>query len=46
MSGVSCNAEGFLGEVGAVDVLEGGKRKCSFFYHDPVQEPYHTLEYK
>ncbi len=26
MGGISCNAEGFAGETGAVDVLEGGER--------------------
>ncbi len=26
MGGITCNAEGFAGETGAVDVLEGGER--------------------
>ncbi len=26
MGGITCNAEGFAGEMGAVDVLEGGER--------------------
>ncbi len=26
MGGLTCNAEGFAGETGAVDVLEGGER--------------------
>ncbi len=25
MGGITCNAEGFAGETGAVDVLEGGE---------------------
>ncbi len=26
MGGITCNAEGFAGETGAVDVLDGGER--------------------
>ncbi len=26
MGGITCNAEGFAGETGVVDVLEGGER--------------------
>ncbi len=26
VGGITCNAEGFAGETGAVDVLEGGER--------------------
>ncbi len=54
MGGITCNAEGFAGETGVVDVLEGGERdtndllSCS---HSPlkglaagrVQAPYHTV---
>ncbi len=37
MGGITCNAEGFEGEAGAVDVLEGGERdtndlhRCSYY---------------
>ncbi len=27
VGGITCNAEGFAGETGAVDVLEGGERE-------------------
>ncbi len=29
MGGITCNAEGFAGETGAVDVLEGGERETN-----------------
>ncbi len=41
VGGITCNAEGFAGETGAVDVLEGGERdtndllSCS---HYPLKE--------
>ncbi len=54
MGGITCNAEGFAGETGVVNVLEGGERdtndllSCS---HYPlkglaagrVAGPYHTV---
>ncbi len=30
MGGITCNAEGFAGETGAVDVLEGGERDTNY----------------
>ncbi len=54
MGGITCNAEGFAGETGAVDVLEGGERdtndllSCSHYplkdlRQDALQAPYHTV---
>ncbi len=54
MSGITCNAEGFAGEIGAVDDLEGGERDTNNLHscsHYPlkglaagrVQAPYHTV---
>ncbi len=54
VGGITCNAEGFAGETGAVDVLEGGERdtnyllSCSHYplkglRQDALQAPYHTV---
>ncbi len=31
VGGITCNAEGFVGETGAVDVLEGGRETPTIF---------------
>ncbi len=31
VGGITCNAEGFAGETGAVDVLEGGERDTNLY---------------
>ncbi len=40
MGGITCNAEGFVGETGAVDVLEGGERDTNDLlscFHYPLK---------
>ncbi len=40
MGGITCNAEGFAGETGAVDVLEGGERDTNYLLscsHNPLK---------
>ncbi len=55
VGGITCNAEGFAGETGAVDVLEGGERDTNDLTpaaltirwrdlrQDALQVPYHTV---
>ncbi len=55
MGGITCNAEGFAGEMGAVDVLEGGGERHQrssqllslslkgLAARDALQAPYHTV---